>query len=231
MTIGVPVSLGATSAAAGSATLVLTTTADAPVGTLIVVAVGYKNNGAISSVSDSAGNTYTGNTQTSSSNGSIRLFWTIVATDLPQGGTITATYSATANNKLLIAANVSGIAASPADATVGATGTGTAPSVTSGTLNAAAATAGEIVFGVGEAAASETWSAEGGFTALATVNQSTTSSLHLAYQTVNATTALTYAPTINTSAIWVAQIQGFIGAAASTGRGFSLFERFTYLEF
>lgn len=222
MSIGAPTLLGSANATSGvAATLAMTTTADSPVGSLVIVAVAYRSASAISSVTDSAGNTYSGDTQTTNTV-SVRLFWSVITTDLPSGGTITATYASSTSAKIITAIVIAGCAtSSPADAMVSATGTSTGPSVTSGTLTLT--NGSEIAIGVVVANGTETWSPEGtGFTGIGSVPQSTVMALHWAYQTVSSNTALTYAPTMSASVAWAAQIQGFYAAASGstvTGAG------------
>lgn len=100
-------SLGAAgSTAADQATLVLTTTAVAAVGSLIVVVIAADNRGSVdtddvsvSGVVDSAGNTYRkahgyANAQTGAQLGaSVALFYAEVTTQLASGGTITASFT------------------------------------------------------------------------------------------------------------------------------------------
>ncbi len=102
-------SLGATgSTAANQSTLVLTTTATAAVGELVVVVIADDNritdasdndDVSVSSVADSAGNAWVkalgwGNLQTATQAGaSVNLWYSVITTQLSSGGTITVTFA------------------------------------------------------------------------------------------------------------------------------------------
>lgn len=222
MAIGTPVQLGATTAGAGSTTLVLTTSADAPVGSLIVVLAAMSNNGSLTSVVDSAGNSYVAGALINNTVGKMKPFWAFSTVDLAAGGTVTATYAGTTGVKLIAAVAVAGIAARDAQA-AGASGSGTTPSIASGVLG----WPNEIVFGICDisGAASDTFTEASGFTAnIAALN---TDALRWAYQIVSASASVTYAPTLGTSRNWGVNTLTFSGALASP---FNRTSRFTYLE-
>jgi hypothetical protein len=222
MTIGTPVQLGSTSGAGGAAmTLALTTLADAPAGSLIVVLVGWVHNAAISSVADSAGNTYAGGNSLTLGTSRFRPFWCFTAVDLPSGGTITATYTIVTGVKLIGAVAVSGCAAVDQQAT-GSTNTSTTPGQATGTLG----WPNEIIFGMCQVAsgAGDTYTEASGFTANTPALM--TDALRWAYQIVASNASVTYAPGLGTSRTWGANTLTFSGAVASP---FNRAVQFTYL--
>lgn len=214
MTIPTPVTLGSTSAAAGSATLALTTLVDAPAGSLIFVSAAWNTSAAISSCADSAGNTYTADTVANPPGGyEQRSFYSNASVDLPAGSTITVTYSATTNVKVLQAFAVNGVTTNSAsDKGVVAVGTSVSPSASTGVLVQAA----EIIFAsVGIAGGTATVTGEGsGFTSLGSV-ASGTIGLHSAYKIVAATTTVTYAPTLSASVGWSVDLRSFRASTAN----------------
>lgn len=222
MAIGVPVALGTANAAAGAATLALTTTADAPRGGLIVVVCAITTAVNINSCADSAGNTYVGNTTFSNGTGKSHIFWSFNAIDLPLGGTITVTYNNTTGIKNMAAVAVGGIAAANLLG-AGALGASTAPTIATGTLG----WPNEIVFGLTQVSAgsADTYTEAAGFTSLASSLNS--DGLHWGYQITTANASVTYAPTLGTSRTWGVDTVTFSGAVASP---FSLAPRFSYLE-
>src|SRR5690348_14467391 len=105
--------LGQAQGLTAAASLALTVTANAPIGSTVVVLVADGNNSArISSVTDSQGNTYTaGNAiAANASAGELKPFWCIGLTTALASGVdaITAHYSPNANDRNLVAAVVSG---------------------------------------------------------------------------------------------------------------------------
>jgi hypothetical protein len=109
-------SLGSNQEKASSASIVLTTTASAVVGNVVVVAVGMDNIGTtdgdlseISSVVDSAGNTYTKAKEQTNGQGAaeagatVSLWQAKVTSELATGGTITANLAAAVTAKAISA--------------------------------------------------------------------------------------------------------------------------------
>src|ERR1035437_5436267 len=79
-----------------------TTTADSPVGSLVVVVAGIRSSSqAITSCTDNAGtpNTYTASFATLINSVAIRVFYAVVTTDLPNAGTVTCTYGGTSEHR------------------------------------------------------------------------------------------------------------------------------------
>src|SRR5581483_6924882 len=198
----------------------VTTTQDSPVGSYIFVLVGL---GAFSSasssitVTDSAGNTYTalnGGTF-AASDGAMKAFYcNSSANDLPNGGTITASYTTTggAVGANIIAAVITGLASTPLDVNgTLASGNSTSPSKATGTL----AQASEIIIGCVATYSTAFGTEDAAFTSLATVNGSNNRRLHVGYDIVSATTTVTYNPSI-TSGNWACDVYTFKGASAGT---------------
>lgn len=216
--IGTPTSLGTASAAAsgGTGTLVITTGADCPPGSLAVVIADGEGSIATTTVADSAGNSYTAGTTYAFPSNRLRFYWSIIGTDLPSSGTITTTYALDTGKKYATASCVSGVASADLDGGAsGTTGASTAPSITTATLN----NANEIIYAVVQVVTgvSDTYTedAGNGWTTLNSVSLATSGKMHVAYKIVAATTAKTYAPTLGTSRTWGESYQTF--TAATTG--------------
>lgn len=215
MAIGNPVQLGAVSAAAGAATLVLTTTTDGPVGSLIVL--GTRTGSAasvLSSVADSAGNTWTVlDAGSSVTNIPGCAYAKNSSVDLPSGGTITATFSGTAGTKSVEAFYITGCDnTAPADAH-NQTSSGTATSATSvatGTL----AQADEIVLGLaGLGNTSGGFTGDAAFTNIGNTD-TTNGGLFAAYKIVASTASQAWVPTWTTSRNYGSNVVSFKGAAS-----------------
>lgn len=222
MTIATPVQLGSASAAAGSTTLTLTTTADSPAGNTIVVFAGDSGAVGVNAVTDSAGNSYTVGTLFSGTSGKGRPFHCLNAARLGAGGAITATFSATGAAKLMSAVSVGGVAAPDVEG-AGATGTSTTPSLASGTLGHG----GEIVFGLAVIVlgASDAFTESAGFTGnTAALNGA---ALRWTWRIVSTGAGVTYAPSLGTSRTWAVNVKSF---AAIADAAFSRAGQFTYLE-
>lgn len=226
MTIGVPVNLGSISSSAGGATLSITTTADAPVGSLISVwangttASGGPASGVFvpQSVADSAGNTYTA--ESGGNSGGIALVITLSqfccigsTSDLPIGSTITITYDKIGSlplNALIVADAVSGVSSIDLVGT-GSTGLSTTPSFSTGALSSP----NEIIITglIISSGGSDTFTEGAGFSSSQSVTA--TNALRSAYKLVTPTTSVTYAPTLGTSRTWVVSASSFVASAAT----------------
>ncbi|MEO8926360.1 MAG: hypothetical protein ABI306_04275 [Caulobacteraceae bacterium] len=215
--------LGSAHAAAGSTSLVVTTTADAPAGSFIVGAAGAASATALTGVADAAGNAYPLGTVFNSGTAQGRYFHAPVATDLPAGSAITFTFAATAGAKLAIATAVTGLAGVDVEGAP-AGGTGTSFQIAAGALG----WAGEIVFdafilaGGGGDAIGE----DGASTTDGSVSQG--AQLHLAHRIAATPAAVTYTASGPTSRSWAGNYKTFKAAAASP---FNRAAQFTYLEF
>lgn len=198
--IGTPVDLGSneslTATAGAPPPLSVTTTASVPAGaSIIVIAVSRRQSsgdGQVTSAvcSDSAGNTY--NTDVSQNEGAFSLT-TICSThglaaQLPQGSTITITWSGGHGTQLgrVHAFSVTGLATTPLDGTVSGAGTSSSPST--GTVTTTQAN--ELLFGAimseGDSASVAGFTPGSGYTTLGGVG-STFPSLFGEYRIVSAT--------------------------------------------
>lgn len=204
MAIGTPVNLGTTSGSAGT-TLILTTIATAAVGDLIVVATNTVST-ATSACVDSAGNTYTAETNTLNNT---KVWRTIVTTQLPSGGTITVT-KGNAIGCTMAAVDVTGIAAVPLDVVHSSSGSSSTPSDSQTTLND-----NDIIFGVVGTAGTVTKSIEGtGFTGLTDVLL-TNANLFWGYRIESATGTFNYNPTLSGATSWADLTESYKAAASA----------------
>lgn len=218
--IGTPASLGS-GQSSSSTTVTMTTSADIPAGSLVVVGVSFNKGSsiAVSSVSDGT-NSYT-LARTSTWNAGpgrvLELWYKQNASAVSSGATITATAntSSSSNLNMICAAYVTGVQTSSSldavNSTVYSPGTAYASGST-GTL----AQANEIAFGLagGYTAASATVVTEGsGFTQIVERQQGSGSQefIHLARQIVSATTALNYQPSLSVTAYGASIISTFKG--------------------
>src|SRR3990167_8755755 len=129
---GVPVSIGTVQNKTSAPTTVITTTATVPAGALSVVCITPPGDvfGDITSVADSAGNSYSLAVGLASAFTKGDIYYKENAAALASGGTITITWAADVEGKAATAFYVEGIVASSAlDATGSATSSGTTPSV------------------------------------------------------------------------------------------------------
>ena len=225
MTISTPVQIGATANGTSATTLVITTTTASPAGAAIIVAIGFANFATtVTGVTDSAGNTYTIGTLASGTNTRGYFAFSANTLALASSGTITITFAGAVTIKGACAVSVVGLSSAPADTEgAGATGTSTAPTITSAALSQP----DEIVFGltVINNGFTDTFTEDGNFTS-DTVAKASGIAVRSAYQIVSATTAVTYAPTLGTSRTWVTQIKSFKAAVYP----FNPSSKLTYLE-
>jgi len=207
--IGTPAVIGNAGGSSGT-TLAITTTADAPAGNLNgVVTLG--DVGHPSSASDSASNAYTKGTIVTNSTAQIGPLYSATGNHLANGGTQTVTYTGAVDFDISLAFTVSG--AGPLDNQgAGATTTGTAPSVTEGTVSQS----NRIVFAYTyvSGGASDSFTEAPGFTTLGSVINST-NILRMAYKIVSAGTQVTYAPTLGTSRVYAANTISFDASGAA----------------
>lgn len=222
MAIGVPVQLG-NAASSSSATATITTIADSPAGALIFVWFGSDAITNTTSVTDSAGNTYVGLTKAVSTSG-VQGFYCENAAALATGGTIVGHITGSFQTIYISANSTTGIlTASSLDINgAGTTGTGTSPSIATGTL----AQASELVMaGCSRLSpGAETWTEASGFTTDDTMTGTgTTTKLHTAHQIVAATTTVTYAPAGSLSKAYRANVYTFKGGSADVLMAQSIF--------
>lgn len=210
--------IGKNSAGGGNSTVAITTTADCPAGSLLVVLTGAANDtSTASSVTDNAtggANTYGGlNTITSGAGvANMRAFHADnTAHDLPLGGTITVTWSSTSAPKLAAAECVGGAAASPLD--VNATGTAFTTTTTPTQATGSLAQASEIIYGFELSQGGVFTSAGTGFTSAQSQVQNA-NTLATAFDIVSSTSTVTFGPTLTSSSSGVINVATFKAAAS-----------------
>lgn len=139
--------IGGGGTAAAATTLVITTTATASAGDLVVVGSVNSSTQTLSSVTDSAGNTYTvrRNQGNGGGNCSGAIADSVLGSTLASGGTITLTFSASTNSGAG-ACVVNGQDVSPFDTSAGAGNSTVTTALTS--ANITTASNGELIFGV-----------------------------------------------------------------------------------
>lgn len=208
--IGTPVELGTQVSANGaSLTAVITTTADAPAGSCIWVPAVATGDTVISSIADSASNTYAPVTNyTGGGSGNvIKGFWCIIPALLPSGSTITVTFSSTNGRKFIAAFSTTGISGIDLTAS-GATGTSTTPSITTAALAQANSQAWATTY-VG-AGYLDTWTEAAGWTSHTTA-VTETRIMRTAHINLASASAVTYAPTNSVSRTWTMNAVVFKG--------------------
>ena len=181
------------------------TTADSPAGNCIIAILRTNLTGTASAVNDSAGNTYAlADSSVGGGNGThLYFYYCANALHLPSGGTINAT---TTQNYNAIVISVSRLTATPLDKTGNtAFGTATSTSVATGVLTQAT----EFILGaVNTGADPGAWTEAAGFTS----NANSSIGQHSAYKIVNATSAVTYAPSWVNSVTFATDVISFKGS-------------------
>lgn len=199
----------AATAGSGSATLSITTSVDAPVGTTIAIAASLRtSSGSVSSCTDQVGNSYTGSSVANSE--VFGVFYGYVTTDLPAGDTISCTFSSSTVGKSMIAVGATGLASSPFDAGNNATGTWSSGALSIGPVPAAGnlATSSElIVYGL-TSNNNFSYTEDSNFTSLGTITSN--SFMHAGYRVVATNAAVTAAPAPSgTSGAYAGRIVAF----------------------
>jgi hypothetical protein len=207
--VGTPVA----QASGVSATVTLTATTPVPAGHMIRLVLGSSGGSAVNTVADSKGNTYSLARSAVGGTPRTHLYTATAATALAAGDTITATMSTAANAYNMIVAASSGVLA--VDVSGDASGTSTAPSVTSPTLGAAYELAVAAISN-GNGGGAPSWAA--GWTVLSTQHNGSTHWTSAAYKTTSTTTAVTASATI-VSAAWTALVVTFTPAATNLPGG------------
>jgi len=225
MAIGTPVQLGTFGMSGSSTTIALTTTTNAPAGSLIVVVVSNTGGIAPTSATDSASNSYSVGSTAASGTASVTLLWCLNANALNSGQTITVTFASSAANRQITAFAVSGVASADLTGNAGATATGTSVSLATGALSSANA----IVFGALDINGSiASGPSATGFT-FGTSVTTTGQVLALAYQIVSSTASVTFNATWTTSRTGAANVATFVGSAAQPN--YDPRVRLAYLDF
>ena len=220
MAIGTPTLVG-TSIVSGS----LTTSAAIVAGNLVVIGVGFYIE-TPTSVSDGT-NTYTAALGLNAGSRYGSLWYCANVQAVASGATVTISPSG-GRGMAAVMAQVSGVATTTPFDSTGAGGTNPTsgvsllPSVTTGTLSQAS----EIVFAVasyGQSAGAPVYTESANFTnvGIAANTSGNEAFIALSYDIVSSTSAITYAPSLDRSASWVACAAPFTGAvSAATGWAF-----------
>lgn len=215
--IGTPVFLGSRNLGNNGLNLV-TTGADCPIHSLVVVVVAFANPAAtITSGQDDSGNTYqTPIDSTAGTSIGLGIVYAQNTTvDIPLGANITANFSTTVTTQIS-AICVSGIATTAALDTHAHTSTGLAATSASVVSTGTLAQASELIIAVvvGNNALG-TVTPSGSFVNSGTVSASPGS--QIMYQIVAATTTVSSTPGWGSSSNYVSDILSFKGAAAAAG--------------
>lgn len=203
------------------------TTASIVSGNLVVVAVCLAGNGRFCTGVSDGTNTYTEGPHLlggASLWSDTSLWYKQNAAAVAAGATYTFTASGGAPVSNICAAQVSGVATTSAfdSAGVGASnpaqGTSQSPTVTTGTLSQA----DEILFGVtGSSVYQATYTEDANFTNLGAISfLGHAGSVSLGYELVSSTSAVTFAPSLGTSANWIALVAPFKAAATGFNRSY-----------
>ena len=201
------------------------TSIDAAAGSLLVGlcahgGTGSPGAGGVTSFTDSVNGAYTAETQVQNGNSdTIRAFHFANAAHLPTGSTATETSGIVVSQYAALVAITGAVTSSPLDKQgAGTTGTGTAPSIATGTLSQAA----EIVIGYVFIANGDVdaFTEASGWTTGGSISLSGGLSIvRWAYKVVSSTASVTYNPTLGTSRNYLANVMsykltGSSGAAA-----------------
>ncbi len=229
MAFGAPVSLGTTQNKTAEAATTLVTTAVAPAGSVIVVAVAYDANGTYLSTGSIPGTTYLDQDVIGDGTGAnlpaIICWYHYVNTDVAAGTSITINWSTQPTAKAMTALYAPGAAASPLDVRGTATGSSSTPSVsTSGsTVQADGITIG-FVATEGPSGDTFTQDSSPAYSTppvrVGTTGGSAATNMTIAggYFIETATGTKTYNPTLGTSRDWAAAI---VTLKASTANSYS----------
>lgn len=224
MALSALIALGSAIVNPAATSIVLTTGANAPAGTPIIVLLDQHVATAASALVDSAGNTYT-RVDADNQGGQKELWWTPNTAGLPTTGTITATMTSTRANMLACAAP--GLSAgSFASGATAVAGSFTPPSTGEPSVLSAALTAGveKLLIGwieLNTGAVDSEITDNDGWTEIDNGANAPLWHLHWAYKIIDAATtaAQTYAPTLSTARAWVTNIAAFNAPAAVAPSG------------
>lgn len=215
MAIGTPASIGTNNSTISSNTVTLTTTANILSGDLLVAAVWNYSNQAVSTISDGTNNYLPGVSLGQGGNLLCELWYKQNASAVSSGATLTCTFAGAASTKLLGALRCTGIVTAGAlDKTNSSASASTStPTVTTATLSQAS----ELVIGYVGCLNVPTVTESSGFTTLLNFQGAGGVLLHVGYQVVSSTAAVTYAPTYSVAEQVVDLIATFKGAASGGG--------------
>jgi hypothetical protein len=216
--IGTPTQLGVGTSSTG--VINITTAADSPPGTLVVVAT-FGNAGSASfSATDSVSNC--GGAYPAIANSAISgaagmgVFYCSVTSDLPNGGVITVNCGCSGDVSAT-AFSVSGIAtSSPLDQTGSITHGGTSSTSATATTTGTLSQASEIVVGVTGVGSGYTsgWTQGAGFTSIGG-ETGNTKNIFTAYQVVSATTSISWTSSWTGAASYQSIVFSFIGGTGA----------------
>lgn len=215
--ISTPTNLGTATSSSGAATsLSITTGATVPAGATILLAtyltlVSSSGSAGVTSISDSAGNTYTAvdsgaAVKNTAVGGPMVCYIANNVNQLNSGSSITINFASGQQSILMAASYVTGLTASPVDkinnSTVSTTGSGA--TVSTGTLSQPS----EIVIGMMAALdqTSLSFTQASGFTTMtgpANVSNSNLSGFQWGYQIVSSTSSVSYTPSASLSGTFV----------------------------
>jgi hypothetical protein len=221
--VGNPVAIGATNSGGTIASISATTTAAAPVGSVILVALGAQASG--TAVSDGT-NTYTKvKTQSGDAGGYVIDLWAsgVLTAQLPAGTSITATI-ASSNRNFISVSYVTNLYSATADKTAGASFNGAASgSASTGALGQAAELVIGLVFGASQVTGTKTITEGSGFTSIDAVNgfgdQGSDASYDFAYQVVSSTSSVSYSPSFSGNLFGEVLVASFKYAGAVSAIG------------
>jgi len=211
--IGTPVPLGSFNSSSGGTTAPITTGSSVAAGSLIFAIGSIAGGGGVmSGTADTTNPTYA-NAQTCAPENTFSdgLWYVPNATTLPSGDTVTITFNA---NQVLMGLAVAdtGLLTSPLDKVGGCSlGYSSTPSLSTGTLSQA----NELVIGevMVEGGQGQTFTEAPGFTTGGNVALTSSAIIHWAYEIVSSTASVTYAPTLDTTRAYVANVYSFKGIA------------------
>lgn len=207
-TIGTPTAIG--NAGATTDPVVITTTATAAVGETIVLAISQQNANSITSVTDSAGNTYTQDKiSTTGTAHKTYLYHTVVTVQLTSGGTISVAKTAATGIGLTAfkATNLAGTVDASGENTGNST-TLTASATSAFPKNLVVGAAGWEVFNLTQPGGS--WTSGTGNTA------SSNAQVNFAYQNNAVPATYTYNPTLNIAEHWGDVVVAYKPTASAT---------------
>lgn len=189
-----------------------TTSANILNGDLLIVYVGMWTSGGrtVTAVSDGTNN-YTKAQSATSSGYSSEIWYKAGASAVSSGATLSVTFSGATSGVMVSAIRVSGILlSSPLDAApAGATGSGTSLSISSGVL----AQPKEILVGATTLNSNPTFTQSAGFTSVGSTlfNAGIATSASFAYQIVQSTSSVSYAPSWSSSQPYAGTLVSFKG--------------------
>lgn len=192
--------------------LVLTTAVACAAGSTVAVGIFVDSSNTVSSVVDSAGNTYTLEAPSLDGTARTQWAWATLTNALPSGGTITVDFSTANGRKMVHAFTADGIDASSPLAAVGTatTATSASPSVSLGPF----AQADNAIFAVLYLASPLSYPTEDADYEWLSDTDVDGRLWHAAGRVLASTAAETYNPTLPASKLWRANIIAFKGGDA-----------------